>query len=285
MRSVNRALIKNAKYIKYLQFLLPSALLALVKIFPDSLKQGEIIVWSLVVLVAAGVLKYYIESLDRKYRNKLTIYNFRNSPHIVTGHFRVGGIVTIPGVDRHAGDILTDDMQNIGIKISGLSPCGNDPAPRQFASDSMILICGPNANSLADDLNEHFRGTQSHAFYFIPLEETEIHVKPTEGEWAIAHGTFRDLIIKTPPLGNIDYGLIYVGKNPRAADKWLIWIAGLGPHGTVGCARTLVDQRVQAMLASHFDAGAEYVSASISYEYTSETEGAVTSVCISPSLA
>lgn len=287
--SIDRILDKHPLWWHWISFSFPPFVGICAARFPDALARypviGEYYIFigatAFFIIAICIALQIRLRSLEQNspYRNRLRLYRFAAAPKIITGAFLEDGQpVHTHQADIAATKLVQADMVGVGLTNSNDLSWNDAAAPRTFSSEPIVLLCGPVGNSLTQDLNEHLSKSSRPAFYFSPLDSASVPQIPHgHKRWIVAHNTFRDIQLVYPANGSEDYGIIFVGKNPKNENHWLVWLAGLGPHGTVGAARAFVDERVQAVLASHLRAS-PYVSALVKYRFTGLDTGTVTSV-------
>ncbi|WP_157083465.1 hypothetical protein [Bradyrhizobium manausense] len=280
--------------VQWIAFAIPSVLVLFSSLFREQFADHPYIAF--ILLALALLLAFYLQvrvlRLDREgsYAQKLSVYRFASKPKIVTGVFyEEHGSSTLTHVnqcDTRAAKLVESELAQVGFKtISTISCSDDDVSPKAFSSEDVILICGPVGNSLSRELNQCLKDAGANAFYFSALEDAEqtAHRPKGKAKWIISHGLFGDLRITHPNSGNDDYGVIFVGRNPKAKDLWLVWLAGLGAEGTIGAARALVDPHVQAHIAEQLRSN-DFVSALVKWKYERWDRGKIDSVLFSPRL-
>jgi hypothetical protein len=143
--------------------------------------KGDIMLFSAFGLVFLIVSLFPILWLRfiRASANKVGIYNFDAPPRIFMGFFTEEQ-TEIAETDRETAEILSRDMESIGIKVGRVLSSDHRSAPQSFQGEPMILICGPNGNKFSYELNELLRKREPKAFFFEPIVE-EVHLHTVGG--------------------------------------------------------------------------------------------------------
>jgi transcriptional regulator with XRE-family HTH domain len=163
-----------------------------------------------------------------------------------------------PNFYRDATRILENWIKRFGIILDNAwSPKENHlPA---YAKSDVALIGGPGKNCVSDAVNREFqKGTWFRGFYFESNDDTPTrwairhHLRPevhlTSVECCLTQEGKEEAYRRLKDGWFQDYGLVYIGPNPLNTNKygwrWLIMVAGLGPIGTLGAAKALLNPRI-----------------------------------------
>jgi hypothetical protein len=218
------------------------------------------------------------ETMDRRpYHRRLlaqkrSLYQFGAAPRVVMSSWKLADNTYGPhAADLEAYSLIARDLQTLGVHVD-YPVISRDPScPPGIACSDLILICGPNGNELAKELNNLLSNASMGAFYFkntVPDPSPDLNA--VGDQWVISHSVFKELSIALPEKTKddlvIDYGIVYIGPNPASSRHRLIWVAGLGSHGTPGGARALVDSDMQSPILRRLNTDEGYVSVVVKSE-------------------
>lgn len=224
-------------------------------------------------------IAYYYDLAGRD-QEPSQVYRFTQPPRVIMSAWEQSdGSYSPHQADIEAYNILAKHMRGSGIFLDSPLICEDSSCPDSFYAEDLILICGPVFNKHAGQLNDFLSISETNSFFFKrTVENPSLELGSAHKEWTIAHSALprmeMRLLLKSESSALVlDYGIFYIGENPRTPDCYLLWVAGYGQHGTPGAARAFVEPAVQTEIAQRFKSGQKYVSALVCCECVGFSEG------------
>lgn len=197
-----------------------------------------------------------------------SVYRFASTPLAVIAAWPLSdGKLTPHPDDREAFEMLKRDITMTGLDLGTHILSRQPGCPTSYTHRDLVLISGPNNNTLAAQLNSFIARSDLSAFYFASVVDI-----PTpdlrRDDWLITH-TKIGLRVALPRDqsrdNNEDYGVIYIGTNPGSSEHYLIWLAGLHSQGTIGAVRAFLEPEVRSHILEEFSRGKKYISAVVRF--------------------